>query len=320
MKYHHSVTEAQEYLNDVFSFLEERELPCNPINYSVGYDFLSKTNKPLVKKLEHALNTNQTIDTYFIESLYDDFIKEPTRYEDKNIRELSGTVGNLKAASDQSKSSIEALEHEISTVRQEQAGASPELLDLVEVATKTIKDNQTRLEACVAKAHKQTLHIQAELEQARMEALTDTLTKIQNRKGLSQFFSNTIKKDPTAEIAAIILDIDHFKSFNDNFGHLIGDVILRRLANTLQSATKDRGEGEAFRFGGEEFVLILPHFNLSKAKTLAENVRQHIAKMRLKHMKTEEILPPVTISLGVTMYQAKEPLDTLLNRADEALY
>jgi diguanylate cyclase len=318
MKYHHSITEAQEYLNEVFSFLEEKELPCNPINYSVGYDFLSKMNKPLVKKLKQAIDTGQTLDPYFMESLYDDFIKEPPQFEDKNIRELTGTVGNLQAASDQSKSSIESLEQEISVVKQEQAGASPELLDLVEVATKTIKDNQAKLEACVAQAQEQTKQIQAELEQAKLEALTDNLTKIQNRKGLNKFFSDTTSAKPSNDLAAVILDIDHFKTFNDTFGHLIGDVILRRLAKVLESATKQNGE--AFRFGGEEFVIILPNVTIDKATSLAERLRTHVAKMQLKHMKTGEVLPPVTISLGVTMRQADEALEGLLNRADEALY
>jgi diguanylate cyclase len=318
MKYHHSITEAQEYLNEVFSFLEEKELPCNPINYSVGYDFLSKMNKPLVKKLKQAIDAGQTLDSYFMESLYEDFIKEPPQFEDKNIRQLTGTVGNLQAASDQSKSSIESLEQEISVVKQEQAGASPELLDLVEVATKTIKDNQAKLEACVAQAHEQTKQIQAELEQAKLEALTDTLTKIQNRKGLSKFFEETTTSKPAANLAAVILDIDHFKKFNDTFGHLIGDVILRRLAKVLESATKQNGE--AFRFGGEEFVIVLPDATIDKATNLAERLRTHVAKMQLKHMKTGEVLPPVTISLGVTMRQSEESLETLLNRADEALY
>jgi diguanylate cyclase len=253
-----------------------------------------------------------------MESLYDDFIKDPTRYENKNIRELTGTVENIKTASNQSKSSIDSLEKEISLVKQEHTNISPELLDLVEVAAKTIKDNQTQLEACVAQAHEQTMQIQAELEQARMEALNDTLTKLQNRKGLTQFFDDTTTATPSAGLAAIILDIDHFKTFNDRFGHLIGDVILRRLANLLQAATKKIGQ--PFRFGGEEFVIILPGVTLEKAAATAESVRKHVAKMRLKHLKTDEVLPPVTISLGVTMHLAGESLEAFLNRADEALY
>ena len=318
MKYHHSITEAQEYLNEAFSFLEEKELPCNPINYAVAYDFLSKVNKPLVKKFQKALDCNQTIDPYFIESLYDDFIKEPTRFEDKNIRELSGTVGNLKNASDQSMSSIESLEKEISTVKQEQTSVDPQLLELVEVATKTIKDNQAELEKCVLKAHQQTQQIQAELEQARLEALTDNLTKLQNRKGLDKYFDDLLTADKSLDMAVVILDIDHFKSFNDRFGHLIGDVILRRLAKVLQSATEEGGE--AFRFGGEEFVLILPGFTQIKAAAFAEGVRSHVAKLRLKNTKTGERLPQVTVSLGLTMRGNKGALETLLNKADEALY
>jgi diguanylate cyclase len=318
MKYHHSITEAQEYLNEVFSFLEEKELPCNPINYAVIYDFLSKVNKPLVKKLQQVLDSDQRIDPYFLESLYDDFIQKAVPDEDKNIRELTSTVGNLKTASDQSKSSIESLEQDISSAKQEQANASPELLALVESATQTIKDNQAKLEACVAQAHEQTLQIQAELEQARQEALTDNLTKIQNRKGLTKFFDETVKTNASNDLAAVILDIDHFKTFNDTFGHLIGDVILRRLAKVLQTATKQHGQ--AFRFGGEEFVMVLPQASLDKALALAEKVRSHVEKMRLKHTKTQEVLPPVTISLGVTMCHKDESLETLLNRADEALY
>nr|WP_254693651.1 GGDEF domain-containing protein [Shewanella sp. MEBiC00475] len=112
-------------------------------------------------------------------------------------------------------------------------------------------------------------------------------------------------------ISIVIIDIDHFKRINDNHGHLVGDKVLCELAQLLQS--KMRNDDLLTRWGGEEFVIILPNTSLADATELTERLRFYIAKQNIQNMA-------LTISLGVTQYCPKDNAHSLLERADKALY
>ncbi|WP_350431611.1 GGDEF domain-containing protein [Shewanella sp. H8] len=112
-------------------------------------------------------------------------------------------------------------------------------------------------------------------------------------------------------ISIVIIDIDHFKRINDNHGHLVGDKVLCELAQLLQS--KMRNDDLLTRWGGEEFVIILPNTSLADATELTERLRFYIAKQNIQNMA-------LTISLGVTQYYPEDNAHSLLERADKALY
>ncbi len=119
----------------------------------------------------------------------------------------------------------------------------------------------------------------------------------------------------------MIMDLDNFKLINDTYGHLKGDEVLREAASLLQSNIR---EGDILaRFGGDEFILALPHTNCEGAKILAERIRAGIAAIRVKH---ESLTISLTASIGITGHEAKSAetssglLDTLIREADQALY
>src|SRR5439155_466039 len=118
-------------------------------------------------------------------------------------------------------------------------------------------------------------------------------------------------------VAAIMLDIDHFKRFNDSFGHEAGDLVLRELAGALGRST--RGSDVASRYGGEEFLVLLPECPFDAALRRAERMREDVAKLELRY--DDRPLGPVTVSLGVAVFpdHTKES-EELLRFADEALY
>jgi diguanylate cyclase (GGDEF)-like protein len=143
------------------------------------------------------------------------------------------------------------------------------------------------------------------------QALVDGLTKLQNRRALDQGLGNLVHTEKI--VSLILLDIDNFKSINDNYGHQIGDDVLRFLANTLTTTVRDIDK--CFRYGGEEFLIILPETDLSTAEIIAERVRMAVSSVE------SPTGAKITISLGVGNYpDSTVDVDKLFPLIDKALY
>jgi diguanylate cyclase (GGDEF)-like protein len=171
----------------------------------------------------------------------------------------------------------------------------------------------------VSAFRKTTDTLELGMETFRDLSLRDPLTNLYNRRFLEDFLERELlrAKRSTGTFALIMIDIDHFKKFNDTFGHDCGDRVLIALADLFRQNVRD--EDIASRFGGEEFILVLPGVNVEIAKLRAENIRdaaQHIA-IDCNGVR----IGPITLSLGVSMYPAHgDSMKALLQGADAALY
>jgi diguanylate cyclase len=116
----------------------------------------------------------------------------------------------------------------------------------------------------------------------------------------------------------LILDIDHFKKFNDTYGHQTGDEVLKLLASTMTKTVK--GDDIPARYGGEEFAVILPETDLKGAVHVAEHIRQRISSKKLVNRATNQNLGRITVSIGAASFEFGEPLTDFMKRADQALY
>lgn len=148
-------------------------------------------------------------------------------------------------------------------------------------------------------------------------AITDALTRLMNRRGITV---NLIDAMAQAErydhpLSIAMADIDHFKAVNDTYGHDAGDKVLVDVASLLSEAL--RMPDKVGRYGGEEFLVVLPHTNLAQAKKIAERMRTAVDAFGFEYGgKTSH----VTISIGLTQYRKGEDLEQLLSRVDQALY
>src|SRR5437773_6111733 len=156
-------------------------------------------------------------------------------------------------------------------------------------------------------------------EKLHEQAMRDRLTGLYNRHYVQEWFGLELLRAQRhgRPVAAIMLDIDHFKRFNDSFGHEAGDLVLRELAGALGRST--RGSDVASRYGGEEFLVLLPECPFDAALRRAERMREEVTKLELRY--DDRPLGPVTVSLGVAVFpdHASES-EELLRHADEALY
>jgi diguanylate cyclase len=171
------------------------------------------------------------------------------------------------------------------------------------------------------KASKQEINqLQENLETVRNESLTDPLTGLANRKYFDQMLYQAVARSRANDepLSLLLTDIDHFKKFNDSYGHLTGDQVLRLVAHAVRQNVK--GQDLAARYGGEEFAIILPGTMQRQALTIADHIRRSVVLKELIKRSTGENLGRITISVGVATLQPGEAAPALIERADACLY
>jgi diguanylate cyclase (GGDEF)-like protein len=156
-------------------------------------------------------------------------------------------------------------------------------------------------------------------DELRQQAIRDPITKLFNRRYMEETLIREVSRAQrnNQPLSVIMIDIDHFKEFNDSFGHEAGDLVLLSLARFL--STRVRGSDVACRYGGEEFTLILPSATLDLARKRAEQIREGIQSIQVKY--GGQTLGPITLSLGVAVFPDHGVTgEAILQLADAALY
>lgn len=164
----------------------------------------------------------------------------------------------------------------------------------------------------------QVKKIEANIIEVERQSIIDPLTTVYNRRYMYSYLADQVKsvKGENNHLSVILFDIDFFKRLNDTYGHLTGDAVLKALANILKGAC--RGKDIVTRYGGEEFLLILPGANLEDAIARAEEIRDCVEKSYLCNDLPEGT--SVTVSGGVASFGPDDTDETLVARADENLY
>jgi diguanylate cyclase (GGDEF)-like protein len=147
-------------------------------------------------------------------------------------------------------------------------------------------------------------------------AVRDPLTGLLNRRSLDQALARHARQGAGVELTCFVIDIDHFKRFNDEFGHDAGDTVLQTVSGVLTDIVGDRGT--CYRFGGEEFAVLLADVTAEEAYQIAEHIRTRTATLSLSH--TGRILGTVTVSIGIADSRDGRSLRTVRTRADDALF
>ncbi|MEO3149566.1 GGDEF domain-containing protein, partial [Turicibacter sanguinis] len=156
------------------------------------------------------------------------------------------------------------------------------------------------------------------VKRLRHLSFTDSMTNLYNRKYLDYYMSKNKKKLFMQDLSIIIIDIDYFKKYNDNYGHIEGDRIIKEVANTLKENV--RKDDIAVRYGGEEMVLVLPNVSSNNAEAIAQKIQMSLQNKKIEH-KYSEIGDLLTISIGIyTTNFSGQDVYELINKADSGLY
>ena len=186
----------------------------------------------------------------------------------------------------------------------------------VPAITEKFNDIQTHMLDEVKKANDIISQLSSQVKILEKDSNLDSLTRVFNRRALSKYLENVCSQQNfNHELHALILDIDDFKNINDTYGHIAGDKILIFIANILKKTLRDGDK--IFRYGGEEFVLVLNRIDTSHCQKIAARILDLIGKNKLIY-KAKSL--NVTVSIGTTIFASGDTPDTLIARADKALY
>jgi diguanylate cyclase len=157
------------------------------------------------------------------------------------------------------------------------------------------------------------------LSRLSRDSLVDPLTTVANRKGLDAALSEALGsvRETGADLAVAVVDVDRFKQFNDQYGHPVGDAILKLVARAVMVTL--RSEDSVGRMGGDEFVAVLPGCSAERALALSEAVRRAVMGSDLTPILGGDILGCVTVSIGIASYRSDDTIVSLLDRADRYL-
>ena len=322
-----TIDQAAEYADSARKSMAEREIPATPANFTVWYAYHSGQVPELARALEVLISNKVEFTLERNQEIYDKYFGF-----DGEGREIRETSARVQAAVTEVLEQLGEAGRDQSAYGDKLAGFSGKLAevpnsehiaDLVRgilSETRQIVEKSEALENRLGQSSQQIGELRQHLEEVRREAMTDSLTGIANRK----YFDATLRAaaadvmESGGDLCLLLIDIDHFKKFNDTYGHLIGDEVLRVVARKLTEGVK--GRDTPARFGGEEFVVILPQTDLRDACTVAEQIRKSLASRKVQNKTTAKSYGTVTVSIGVAKFQLGEPLDALVQRADQALY
>ena len=327
MKYSAPFEQAAEYARAALSLMEKQKIPFNPNNFTVWYHYFSGTNHDLKRTLDILLDNKREITAGVSSEIFQKFFtleheqsvlnEAATKLE----KEIGKVLEKLSEAGDGAVAygkTLETFSGELDD--DESAEDLQSIMAGVIAATREMEQRNKSLEGELDSSSEEIDRLKTDLELMRHEATTDALTGVANRKKFDDELRRAVTEamEEGGDLCLIMLDIDHFKRFNDTYGHQVGDQVLKLLALTLREGTK--GQDTAARYGGEEFAIILPLTDLGGAFKLADNLRKKISIKELRNKTTNEKLGQITVSAGVAQFDMGEPIPQFIARADEALY
>jgi diguanylate cyclase len=177
----------------------------------------------------------------------------------------------------------------------------------------------SELETNLTETSRELDTIRESLTEAERLARTDTLTGLANRRALDDFLaaSQLAALEKNQPLSVLLIDLDHFRKFNDKFGHGLGDQLLRLMANALRERV--RGDDLPARYGGDELIAVLPGAKLADCEAVAELIRKSVSECRITRRSTGDVLPGITVSIGVAQFRPGESTAELVERCDRAV-
>jgi diguanylate cyclase len=310
----------------VLPLMSRHGVPITPQNYAVWYGYATGENSELRAALDAMIDKAEPFTDEVNEQLYMKFGSGADAGEIKKLRDelllvLLTILNEVTQINGQTAHYESFLSNSVGMLSADVSVLDiKSIVDCIIAETKQIVTFGKRTQNKIETITDELKTLQKNFEQARSEALKDFLTGIANRKAFEEALAAMIAAAGSSPngLCLLIIDIDHFKHFNDEHGHLVGDEVLRFTARKIKSQVK--GNDFVARVGGEEFAVLLPNTALSGARAVAENIRAFFSTATLKTSGSAKSLGKITVSLGAAHYRPGESPKAFVQRADEALF
>jgi diguanylate cyclase len=325
MNYPEDATEAAEYLKKAVPLLVKHEIPANPVNYTLWYNYVGNRIPELNSALNRIIKFSGTCTPTQCQELYFHYIiGEHLEEHHKTLEGITKLAAHILQRLGKSTSSSAAFEQQlnknISTLKEAKSVEDiTTIVDNIISTSEDIRFANSVFQQQMNHATNEIASLRHQLQQAEKHAYIDQLTQLYNRHAFDRQLKQLIESDSVAKNVCLILaDLDHFKSFNDDYGHIIGDRVLKRMGELVQDHCPDNAIGA--RYGGEEFAIIISNATQAQAAELAENLRVRLQQLRVKTKKSDQTLDNISASFGVACFEPGETLECFIDRTDQALY
>ena len=301
--------------------------PATPQNFELWYVYATGHNRSMNEAINEILGRNGTLSAAESHQIYQTHVST-SRFTERTdqlgdrimgeIEQIIATIGT--AAGETSSYSSNLADFGQQLANSTDSSSICAIVEGLVHATKNMERSNTALEQRLSVSRDEITQLQGDLNTVRKQSLTDSLTALANRK----YFDDALNKamttaaDRRAPLSLLMIDIDHFKRFNDSYGHLTGDEVLRLVAGTIRQNVK--GQDVPARYGGEEFAVVLPDTMLGSAIAVADNIRRAIMSKELVKRSSGQRLGRVTVSIGVATLQHFDNPQSLIERADNCMY
>lgn len=320
--------EAYALARKAIAAMEKHQVWPTATNFELWTHVVADPNGPLAMEITRIISSGEA----FTDGLSDELaaIYLPKARLNEQIRDagdaLSKELISVSQAIQSAQKSSEAYGQTLAHASKSLVTADDAAVDLkatvetLATATRRVQRENKSLEKRLSESTAEVARLRDHLEQVRRDATTDGLTNLANRKAFDEELERACAEaEASGEVLTLaVIDIDHFKNFNDTWGHQTGDQVIRYVASVIG------GNGPpprfAARYGGEEFALIFPGESAEIARATLEEIRVEVSSRMLKRRSTNEDLGAITVSSGLAQRQPGESAHNVMERADGALY
>jgi diguanylate cyclase len=303
------------------------QLPAIPHFFEFCFVYVSGDNPSLTQAVGEALKDKGALDKGSVNALYARFVSAPDIYQRINtagislsneISEVAEAIDAAVQATNSHSSDIDGAQNALLSIGQP-TGIQSVATELAQ-SILNFRTINLELENRLVSSGREINDLQQNLKAIWREAQTDALTGLTNRKTFDLMIDKhfTSFKRTNDPLSFMMCDIDYFKRFNDDWGHLVGDQVLRLVGDALRTSFK--GKDVVARYGGEEFAIVLPETPLNAACGIAEQIRRTIMAKLVRNKATGTEMGHVTLSIGVAGAAPSDSAESLIARADECLY
>lgn len=308
----------------IYELASRFQTPLTPENFKTWYIHVMGENSILTERIDRLTQNEKSFNPSEFKQLYVECVDvdlsahEHSAAIHTELNNIMGAVNAYLSSSNEYSDNLKKVDAEISD------DSTPP--DFKSIVTALLKENTKVREqaasayASLEKSQESIEQIRTELQETQDEVMKDALTNIGNRRCFDTSLSACLEEaEKTGESLCLAMaDLDKFKLLNDNYGHLVGDAVLKYFASLMDDLVTD--PQVAARYGGEEFAFIFPNTNIDEATALVEKLRGQLEISNLVTINNRQPIGTVTASFGISKFTKGDTTETIIERADKLLY